>query len=166
MKINVKLTKKDADIVALKKFLPERKFNETVIKILNAALRGEVARIPMEFEIVSVIGNSTTKIDLSPELIEKLESKFGRGKFTTKVKMLIRRCIRANLNELRTKRWSVDRAKMFFERAVSFRTHGGDRTQERGDARWLGQVPSNAEGPSLRTRRTHQSAGQGEGVRL
>ncbi len=118
MKINVKLTKKDADIVALKKFLPERKFNETVIKIMNAALRGEVAQIPMEFEIVSVIGNSTTKIDLSPELIEKLESKFGRGKFTTKVKMLIRRCIRANLNELRTKRWSVDRAKMFFERAV------------------------------------------------
>ena len=118
MKINVKLTKKDADIVALKKFLPERKFNETVIKILNAALRGEVAQIPMEFEIVPATGNPPTKIDLSSELIEKLESKFGRGKFTTKVKALIRRCIRANLNELRTKRWSVDRAKMFFERAV------------------------------------------------
>lgn len=48
MKINVKLTQKDADIVALKKFLPERKFNETVIKILNASLRGEVAQISME----------------------------------------------------------------------------------------------------------------------
>ena len=118
MKINVRLTKKDADIVALKKFLPERKFNETVIKILNASLRGEVAKIPMEFEIVSVIGNSTTKIDLSPELIEKLESKFGRGKFTTKVKMLIRRCIRANLNELRTKRLSMVRGRYLFDRTI------------------------------------------------
>lgn len=118
MKINVKLTKKDADIVALKKFLPERKFNETVIKILNAALRGEVAQIPMEFEIITLTGNSTTKIDLSPELIEKLESKFGREKFTTKVKMLIRRCIRANLKELRTKRLSMARGRYLLERTV------------------------------------------------
>ena len=118
MKINVKLTKKDADIVALKKFLPERKFNETVIKILNAALRGEVAKIPMEFEIVSVIGNSTTKIDLSPELIEKVKNNFGRGPFTTKVKMLIRRCIRANLNELRTKRLSLARGQYLFDRTI------------------------------------------------
>lgn len=118
MKINVKLPQKDADIVELKKFLPERKFNETVIKILNAELRGEVAKIPMEFEIIPLPKESSTKIDLSPELIEKVKNNFGRGKFTTKVKMLIRRCIRANLNELRTKRWSVDRAKMFFERAV------------------------------------------------
>ena len=118
MKINVKLTKKDADIVALKKILPERKFNETVIKILNAALRGEVAQIPMEFEIVPVTENPPTKIDLSPELIEKLESKFGRGKFTTKVKVLIRRCIRANLNELRTKRLSMARGQYLLERTV------------------------------------------------
>ncbi len=118
MKINVKLTKKDADIVALKKFLPERKFNETVIKILNAALRGEVAKIPMEFEIVPLTKESPTKIDLSPELIEKLESKFGRGKFTTKVKMLIRRCIRANLNELRAKRLSMARGRYLLDRTV------------------------------------------------
>ena len=118
MKINVKLTQKDADIVALKKFLPERKFNETVIKILNAALRGEVAQIPMEFEIVPVTENPPTKIDLSPELIEKLESNFGRGPFTTKVKMLIRRCIRANLNELCTKKLSVARGQYLLERTV------------------------------------------------
>ena len=118
MKINVKLTKKDADIVALKKFLPERKFNETVIKILNATLRGEVARIPMEFEIIPLAKESPTKIDLSPELIEKLESKFGRGKFTTKVKALIRRCIRANLKELRTKRLSMARGRYLLERTV------------------------------------------------
>ena len=43
MKRNMKLTKKDADIVALKNFLPERKFNETVIKILRAAVKDNVA---------------------------------------------------------------------------------------------------------------------------
>ena len=118
MKINVKLTKKDADIVALKKFLPERKFNETVIKILNAALRGEVAQIPMEFEIVPVTENPSTKIDLSEEMIERLAEKFGRGKFTTKVKALIRRCIRANLKELSTKRLSVARGRYLFDRTI------------------------------------------------
>ena len=118
MKINVKLTKKDADIVALKKFLPERKFNETVIKILNAALRGEVTRIPMEFEIIPLPKESSTKIDLSPELIEKVKNNFGRGSFTTKVKMLIRRCIRANLNELRIKRLSMARGHYLLERTV------------------------------------------------
>lgn len=118
MKINVKLTEKDADIVALKKFLPERKFNETIIKILNAAIRGEVAQIPMEFEVVPVIKNPPTKIDLSPELIEKVKNNFGRGSFTTKVKMLIRRCIRANLKELRTKRLSMARGHYLIERTV------------------------------------------------
>lgn len=118
MKINVKLTKKDADIVALKKFLPERKFNETVIKILNAAIRGEVAQIPMEFEVVPVIKNPPTKIDLSPELIEKVKNNFGRGPFTTKVKLLIRRCIRANLKELRTKRINMARGRYLLERTV------------------------------------------------
>ena len=116
MKINVKLTQKDADIVALKKFLPERKFNETVIKILNAAIRGEVAQIPMEFEIIPLAKESPTKIDLSPELIEKVKNNFGRGPFTTKVKALIRRCIRANLNELRTKRLRMARGRYLLER--------------------------------------------------
>lgn len=118
MKINVKLTKKDADIVALKKFLPERKFNETVIKILNTALRGEVTRIPMEFEIIPLPKESSTKIDLSPELIEKVKNNFGRGPFTTKVKALIRRCIRANLKELRTKRLSIARGRYLFDRTI------------------------------------------------
>lgn len=118
MKINVKLTKKDADIVALKKFLPERKFNETVIKILNAAIRGEVAKIPMEFEILPLRKKSQTKIDLSEEMIEKVKNSFGRGPFTTKVKMLIRRCIRANLKELRTKRLSMARGHYLLERTV------------------------------------------------
>ena len=62
MKRNMKLTKKDADIVALKNFLPERKFNETVIKILRAAAKDRVAVIPMEFEIVPFEKHPGTKI--------------------------------------------------------------------------------------------------------
>lgn len=72
----------------------------------------------MEFEIVPVTENPPTKIDLSPELIEKLESKFGGGKFTTKVKALIRRCIRANLKELSAKRLSMARGRYLLERTV------------------------------------------------
>ena len=118
MKIHVKLTEKDADIVAMKNFLPEGKFNETVIKILNAALRGEVARIPMEFEIYPLRKKSQTKIDLSEAMIERVKNNFGRGPFTTKVKMLIRRCIRANLKEVHTKRISMARGRYLFERTI------------------------------------------------
>ena len=118
MKIHVKLTEKDADIVAMKNFLPEGKFNETVIRILNAALRGEVARIPMEFEIHPLRKKSQTKIDLSEEMIERVKNNFGRGPFTTKVKMLIRRCIRANLKEVHTKRISMARGRYLFERTI------------------------------------------------
>lgn len=118
MKIHVKLTEKDADIVALKNFLTEGKFNETVIRILNAALRGEVAKIPMEFEILPLRKKTQTKIDLSEEMIEKVKNSLGRGLFTTKVKMLIRRCIRANLKELRTKRLSMARGRYLLEGAV------------------------------------------------
>ena len=118
MKIHVKLTEKDADIVAMKNFLPEGKFNETVIRILNAALRGEVARIPMEFEIYPLRKKSQTKIDLSEEMIKKVKNNFGRGPFTTKVKMLIRRCIRANLKEVHTKRISMARGRYLLERTI------------------------------------------------
>ena len=48
MKKHMKFTQKDADIVALKNFLPERKFNETAIKILRAAVKDRVAVIPMD----------------------------------------------------------------------------------------------------------------------
>ena len=68
MKRNMKLTKKDADIVALKNFLPERKFNETVIKILRAAAKGKVAVMPMEFEIVPFEKHPGTKIELPEDL--------------------------------------------------------------------------------------------------
>ena len=118
MKINMKITKKDADIVALKKFLPERKFNETVIKILRAAIKDRVAVIPMEFEIVPFENYSETKIDLPEDLQQKLIEKFGERKFTTKIKDLIRRCIHQNLKEVRTKRITAGVTYAWFERTL------------------------------------------------
>ena len=97
MKKHMKLTQKDADIVALKNFLPERKFNEMVIKILRAAVKDRVAVIPMDFEIVPFENHPGTKIDLPEDLEQKLCEKFGRRKFTTTVKVLIRQCIQQNL---------------------------------------------------------------------
>ena len=114
----MKLTKKDADIVALKNFLPERKFNETVIKILRAAVKDRVAVIPMEFEIVPFENHPGTKIELPEDLEQKLCEKFGERKFTTKVKDLIRQCIRQNLKEAPTKRVSIGVTYAWFERTL------------------------------------------------
>ena len=118
MQRHMKLTKKDADIVALKNFLPERKFNETVIKILRAAVKGKVAVIPMEFEILPFENYSETKIDLPEDLEQQLCEKFGERKFTTKVKDLIRQCIRQNRKEVPTKRVSIGVTYAWFVRTL------------------------------------------------
>ena len=118
MQRHMKLTKIDADIVALKNFLPERKFNETVIKILRAAVKGKVAVIPMEFEIVPFEKHPGTKIELPEDLEQQLIEKFGERKFTTTVKDLIRQCIRQNRKEVPTKRISVGTAYAWFERTL------------------------------------------------
>ena len=118
MKRNMKLTKKDADIVALKNFLPERKFNETVIKILRAAAKDRVAVIPMEFEIVPVEKHPGTKIELPEDLEQQLVEKFGERKFTTTVKDLIRQCIRQNCKEIPTKRVAAGTVYAWFERTL------------------------------------------------
>ena len=118
MKRNMKLTKKDADIVALKNFLPERKFNETVIKILRAAVKGKVAEIPMEFDIVPFEKHPGTKIELPEDLEQQLIEKFGERKFTTKVKDLIRQCIRQNRKEVPLKRVAVGTVYAWFERTL------------------------------------------------
>ena len=118
MKINIKITKKDADIVALKNFLPERKFNETVIKILRAAVKDRVAVIPMEFEILPFEKHPGTKIDLPEDLVQQLCEKFGERKFTTTVKALIRQCIHQNLKEVPTKRITVGITYSLFERTL------------------------------------------------
>lgn len=118
MQRHMKLTKKDADIVALKNFLPERKFNETVIKILRAAAKGKVAEIPMEFEIVPFEKHPGTKIELPEDLEQQLFEKFGERKFTTTVKALIRQCICQNLKEVPTKRMSAADTYSWFEQTL------------------------------------------------
>ena len=118
MKKHMKFTQKDADIVALKRFLPEGKFNETVIKILRAAVKGKVAVIPMEFEIVPFEKHLGTKIELPEDLEQQLIEKFGERKFTTTVKSLIRQCIRQNLKEVPTKRLSAAEIYKLFELAL------------------------------------------------
>ena len=115
---NIKLTKKDADIVALKNFLPERKFNETVIKVLRTAVKDRVAVIPMEFEILPFEKYSGTKIDLPEDLVQQICEKFGGRKFTTTVKALIRQCIHRNLKEVPTKRITAGTTYSLFERTL------------------------------------------------
>ena len=83
----MKLTKKDADIVALKNFLPERKFNETVIKILRAAVKGKVAVIPMEFEIVPFEKHPGTKIELPEDLEQQLIENSGNENLSQQSKI-------------------------------------------------------------------------------
>lgn len=51
MKLHTALTKKDADIAAFKKSLPEGEWSKTVVQIMNAAIRDRVADIPMNFAI-------------------------------------------------------------------------------------------------------------------
>ena len=114
----MKLTEKDADIVALKNFLPERKFNETVIKILRAAVKDRMAIIPMEFEIVPFEKHPGTKIELPEDLEQQLFDKFGERKFTTTVKALIRQCIHQNLKEVPTKRLSTAETYALFRQAL------------------------------------------------
>ena len=118
MKRNMKITKKDADIVALKKFLPKRKFNETVIKILRAAVKDRVAVIPMEFEIEPFEKHPGTKIELPEDLEQQLIEKFGERKFTTTVKDLIKRCIRQNRKEVPNKRVSTGTVYAWFVRTL------------------------------------------------
>ena len=111
----MKLTKKDADIVALKNFLPERKFNETVIKILRAAVKDRVAVIPMDFQIVPFENHPGTKIDLPEDLEQKLCEKFGRRKFTTTAKTLIRQCIQQNFRKILVPKRNLKKVSLNFQ---------------------------------------------------
>ncbi len=99
MKVHIVLTKQDADIICFKHSLPKGKFNETVIKILRAAVRNKIAVMPMSFKINRSVPKLNTKIDLPQDLIQDCYEKLGfkKGCFTTGVKAEIRKCIRKNL---------------------------------------------------------------------
>lgn len=108
MKIHVVLTKKDADIAAFKKSIPQGEWSKHIVQILSCALRDRVADIPMSFHIEPMDENLHTKISLPDKLIERCCEKFGyeKGGLTTGIKAEIRKCIRKNLKVPSVKRFS------------------------------------------------------------
>ena len=98
MKIHMALTKRDAAIIAFKKALPERKFNETVIKILRSDLKGVMPDAPISFEIDSGIPKTSTKLDLPADLVKEMKDKYKikKGSFTTVIKKILKEYIRHN----------------------------------------------------------------------
>ena len=108
MKIRIDLTKKDADIAALKKSLPKGEWSKNVVQIMNAAMRDRVDDIPMQFTIEALDEKIPMKISLPEKLAERFCEKFGckKGNFSTGIKIEIRKCIRKNLKISSVKRFS------------------------------------------------------------
>ncbi len=98
--INILLTKRDADIIAFKKYLPNGEWSKTVANILSASMRDRICDMQMNFVIVPVESSLPTKLYLSDKQVAKFCEKFGCGKgnVTTRIKNEIKRCIRKNLH--------------------------------------------------------------------
>ncbi|MBQ7107369.1 MAG: hypothetical protein IJN93_07660 [Clostridia bacterium] len=122
MKFHLVLTKRDADIIAFKKSLSYKEFNESVIKILNKAVRGKVADIPMNFEIDSNVSEMHTKIELDDELVKVCQETLGfnRGRFTACVKQEIRRCIKKNNSVTGINSLDTEKIKEIFDNSLQF----------------------------------------------
>ena len=117
MKFHLVLTKNDADIIAFKNSLSYKEFNESVIKILNKAVRGKVADIPMNFEISDNVSEAHTKIELNDELVKVCQETLGfnKGRFTACVKQEIRRCIKKNISYSDTNSPKTEKIKEVFD---------------------------------------------------
>lgn len=122
MKFHLVLTKRDADIIAFKNSLSYKEFNESVIKILNKAVRGKVADIPMNFEIDSNATEMHTKIELDDELVKACQETLGfnKGRFTACVKQEIRRCIKKNNSVADTNSLDIEKIKEIFDNSLQF----------------------------------------------
>ncbi len=120
MKLHVVLTKKDADILAFNNFLPKGEWSKTVAIILNAALKGEVATLPMNFKFEQTRENVHTKISLPDELVKKCRKKLGaeKGNLTTVIKAEIKKCIRKNLLAFNVKNFSCAEIRSMFEQML------------------------------------------------
>ena len=118
-KLRITLTKKDADIAAFKKSLPEGEWSKNVELILSAAMRDRVADIPMQFTVEALNEKEDTKVSLSTKLLDRFCEKFGyeKGRVSTGVKAEIRRCIRKNLKISSVKRFSSAEIKAAFDNA-------------------------------------------------
>ncbi len=120
MKLHIVLTKMDADILAFKNSLPKGQWSKTVAIILNAALKGEVATMPMNFKFEPIRENVHTKISLPDELVKKCRKKLGaeKGNLTTVIKAEIKKCIRKNLLAFNVKRFSYAELRSMFEQML------------------------------------------------
>lgn len=122
MKFHLVLTKRDADIIAFKKSLSYKEFNESVIKILNKAVRGKVADIPMNFEIESNVAEMHTKIEIDDELVKLCQETLGfnKGRFTACIKQEIRRSIKKNNSGNGMNSLDTEKIKEIFENSLQF----------------------------------------------
>lgn len=122
MKFHLVLTKNDADIISFKKSLSYKEFNESVIKILNKAVRGKVADIPMNFEIDGNVSEIHTKIDIDDELVKACQETLGfyKGRFTACVKQEIRRCIKKNNSVSDKSGFDTEKIKEVFDVSLEF----------------------------------------------
>ena len=122
MKFHLVLTKNDADIISFKKSLSYKEFNESVIKILNKAVRGKVADIPMNFEIDSNVSEMHTKIDIDDKLVKACKEVLGfrKGRFTACVKQEIRRCIKKNNSVSDNNSLDTEKIKELFDDSLQF----------------------------------------------
>lgn len=122
MKFHLVLTKRDADIIAFKKSLSYKEFNEFVIKILNKAVRGKVADIPMNFEIESNVAETHTKIEIDDELVKSCQETLGfnKGRFTACIKQEIRRSIKKNNSGNGMNSLDTEKIKEIFENSLQF----------------------------------------------
>lgn len=122
MKFHLVLTKNDADIISFKKSLSYNEFNKDVIKILNKAVRGKVADIPMNFEIDGNVSEIHTKIDIDDELVKACQETLGfyKGRFTACVKQEIRRCIKKNISVSDKSGFDTEKIKEVFDVSLEF----------------------------------------------
>lgn len=114
------LTENDVAIISFKNALPERKFNETVIKILRHYLKGVIPDDPISFEIDYCAEKTSTKLDLPNDLVKQIQNKFKtrKGNFTTVIKQILKEYIKKNQVRTETADWTINEVKPDFEKAL------------------------------------------------
>ena len=96
MKINVKLTKNDGDLIGWKNFLPRRSFSETMNRILVIERDGRIARIPCEFSSAEIKEGDNFSFYIADEKAFELLSSMEKGTRSSVIKSIIRKHIDEN----------------------------------------------------------------------
>ena len=120
MKIHMALTENDVAIISFKNALPERKFNETVIKIIRHYLKGVIPDDPISFEIDYCAEKTSTKLDLPNDLVKQIQNKFKtrKGNFTTVIKQILKEYIKKNQAREKFDVLEISKVKPDFEKAL------------------------------------------------